>query len=117
MEKLHFKTLINAPQEKVWDVLWGSLTYPMWTSVFAEGSSVETDWKEGSKVLFLDGKGHGMVSTIAKKTPKEFMSFKHLGTVNNGVENVDSEQNKEWAGWLENYTLKTVEGKTDLTID
>jgi hypothetical protein len=117
MEKLHFKTSIDAPREKVWEVLWGDLTYPIWTSVFAEGSNVETDWKEGSKVLFGDGKGRGMVSTIAKKTSNEFMSFKHLGTINNGVEDVNSEQTKEWAGSMENYTLKTINGKTELSID
>jgi hypothetical protein len=117
MEKLHFKTSISAPREKVWEVLWGDLTYPMWTSVFAEGSNVETDWKEGGKVLFVDGKGQGMVSTIAKKTPNEFMSFKHLGTISNGVEDINSEKNKEWAGSLENYTLQTVNGKTELSID
>ena len=30
---------------------------------------------------------------------------------------LDSEQMKEWAGSLENYTLKTVNGKTELTVD
>ena len=106
MEKNEFKILIDAPPEKVWNVLWNDASYPQWTSAFAEGSKVETDWKEGSKVLFLDGKGQGMISIIAKKKPNEFMSFKHIGTVNNGVEDLDSPQTKEWAGALENYTLK-----------
>jgi len=49
---------------------------------FAAGSYAKTDnWKEGSKVLFLDGKGQGMVSTVAKNKPNEYMSFKHLGEV------------------------------------
>src|SRR5215208_7405181 len=117
MEKHEFKTSINAPREKVWDILWGDANYSKWTSAFAEGSRAETDWREGSKVLFLDGKGQGMVSTIAVKKPNEFMSFRHLGTVNNGVEDMDSEQTKEWAGALENYTLKNINGKTELTVD
>ena len=45
------------------------------------------------------------------------MSFKHLGMVKNGVEDLDSEQIKEWAGALENYRLKTLEGKTELVVD
>ena len=117
MEKKQFKIEIAAPGEKVWNILWGDTTYPVWTSVFAEGSSVETIWEEGSKVLFLDGKGAGMVSTIAQKIPNKFMSFKHLGTVKNGVEDLDSEQTKQWSGALENYTLQTVDGKTDLVVD
>ena len=117
MEKNEFKILIDAPPEKVWNMLWNDASYPQWTSAFAEGSKVETDWKEGSKVLFLDGKGQGMISIIAKKKPNEFMSFKHIGTVNNGVEDLDSPQTKEWAGALENYTLKNTGGKTELVVD
>ena len=113
MEKQEFKIEIDAPREKVWNTLWGDDSYRKWTSVFSEGSHAETDWEKGSKVLFLDGKGQGMVSTIADKKPNEFMSFKHLGEVKNGVE----EMGKDWAGSEENYTLKTVNGKTELTVD
>jgi hypothetical protein len=117
MEKLEFKTSIKAPKEKVWEILWNDDNYGKWTSVFAEGSTAKTDWKEGSKVLFLDGKGKGMVSTIAAKRPNEYMSFKHLGVVDNGIEDTESEQTKEWAGAMENYTLKQVNDKTELTVD
>lgn len=117
MEKLEFKTSINAPKEKVWNILWNDDSYPKWTSVFAAGSVAKTDWKEGSKVLFLDGQGSGMVSTIAANKPNEYMSFKHLGVVNNGVEDTESEKVKDWAGAMENYTLKDVGGKTELTVD
>jgi hypothetical protein len=117
MEKQEFRIAIDAPREKVWNTLWGKTSYPAWTSVFAEGSHVETDWKKGSKALFLDGKNEGMVSTIAENKPNEFMSIKHLGMVKKGVEDLESEKTKEWAGALENYTLKTVNEKTELTVD
>lgn len=124
MIKKEFKTSIDATPEKVWDILWGEKTYPDWTSVFAEGSKVEdadsnavTKWNEGSKIYFLDGKGSGMVSVIAANRPNEFMSFKHMGTVNNGKEDLDSPQTKEWAGSHENYTLKKVDGKTELLVE
>lgn len=58
-----------------------------------------------------------MVSMIVTKTENEFMSFKHLGTVKNGVEDLESEQNKAWAGALENYTLKIIHGKTELIVE
>lgn len=117
MQKQEFKILINASPKKVWNVLWGNESYQQWTSVFSETSTVETDWKEGSKILFLDGKGQGMVSIIAEKRPEQFMSFKHIGVVNNGVEDFDSPQTKEWAGALENYTLRQENDKTELIID
>jgi hypothetical protein len=116
MEKRQFKITINASREKVWNILWSESTYSQWTSVFAEGSKAETDnWKKGSKVLFLDGKGSGMVSTIVENKPNEFMSFKHLGTVKNGKEDLASVN--EWAGSLENYTLETMNGKTELIVE
>ena len=117
MEKIHFETSINAPREKVWKILWDDATYRAWTSVFAEGSWADTDWKKGSKVLFLDGKGSGMVSTIAENIPNEFMSFEHLGEVTDGKEDTVSEKVKQWAGAHENYTLKTVDGGTELVVD
>jgi Activator of Hsp90 ATPase homolog 1-like protein len=117
MEKLNFSIVINATPEKVWKVLWGEDTYPKWTAAFAEGSNVETDWKQGSKVLFGDGKGSGMVSRIAESRPNEYMSFEHLGEMKDGVEDTTSDRVKQWAGSHENYTLKKVNGKTELIID
>ena len=117
MEKQEFKIAIDAPREKVWNTLWGKTSYPAWTSAFAEGSHVETDWKKGSKALFLDGKNEGMVSTIAENKPNEFMSIKHMGIIKKGIEDLESEETRKWAGALENYTLKTVNEKTELIVD
>lgn len=117
MEKVEFKATINAPAEKVWNVLWDDQSYRQWTSVFAEGSRAETDWKEGSKILFLDGKGQGMVSVIESKIDNEYMSFKHIGMVADGVEDTTSDKVKECAGSHENYTLRPSNGKTELVVD
>jgi hypothetical protein len=118
MKKLNFTADINAPKEKVWETLWNDETYREWTSAFAEGSYAKTDnWKEGSKVLFLDPKGQGMVSMVAKNKPNEYMSFKHLGEVKDGVEDTTSDRVKAWAGAMENYTLKEKNGKTTLLVE
>ena len=113
-----FSTVIHAPKEKVWQVLWGQTTYPVWTEPFGEGSRVETDWEEGGKVLFLAAEKGGMVSRIAKKQENEFMSFEHLGMVDeNGIEDLESEKVKAWAGSLENYRLEEKDGKTELYVE
>ena len=114
---MEFNINIEASKEKVWKTLWNDQTYREWTSAFAEGSCAETDWEKGSRVLFTDGKGSGMVSTIVENKPNEFMSIKHLGTIKNGVEDLDSEENKQWAGALENYTLLESGGKTVLHVE
>jgi uncharacterized protein YndB with AHSA1/START domain len=118
MQKINFSTNINAPKEKVWEMLWNLDAYKAWTSAFAEGSYAKTDnWKEGSKVLFLDPKGSGMVSVVAVNKPNEYMSFKHLGEVKDGVEDTTSDRVKVWAGSTENYTLKGDNGTTTLSVD
>lgn len=116
MEKINFSISINAPKEKVWKTLWDDTTYRKWTSVFSSTSYADTDWKEGSKVLFLDSQGSGMVSKIEANRPNEFMSFKQLGEVKDGVEDTESDKVKQWAGALENYTLKEVNGITELLV-
>lgn len=107
---------INANRKKVWDVLFGEKTYPLWAAAFSEGSKVETDWQKGSKALFIDESNRGMVSRIADNVPNEFMSIEHLGMYDQGVEDYDSEQVKRWAGAKENYSLTEVDGKTNLHI-
>ncbi|HET8837991.1 MAG TPA: SRPBCC domain-containing protein [Flavobacteriaceae bacterium] len=123
MERHTFKTEIDAPREKVWAILWGEKTYSKWTAPFGEGikaegdSRAETDWQEGSKVLFLGAEGNGMMSIIEKSNPPEFMSFKHIGIVKDGKEITEGEEVKKWVPAYENYTLKKRNGKTELVID
>lgn len=118
MEKLNFSVQINAPREKVWEVLWDIDAYQTWTKAFSEGSTVKTDnWKEGSKLFFVDGNGAGMVSEVVANRPSEYMSFRHLGMIKDGVEDTSSDEVKKWAGILENYTLKDENGTTELSID
>ena len=103
MLNMNFSIDINVPKEKVWNALWEDASYREWTSAFMEGSYAVTDnWKEGTKVLFLDPKGSGMVSMVAEDKPYGFMSFKHLGEVIDGVEDTTSDKVKQWAGALEN---------------
>ncbi len=117
MQKQQFRTNINAPREKVWEILWGTETYPQWTAAFSEGSQAQTDWKKGSKVLFHDGSGSGMIARIEENITNEYMSIEHLGELVNGVEDMESDRVKQWAGAHENYTLKDVNGNTELIID
>ena len=118
MEKQEYRITIDAPKEKVWKTLWEIDSYRSWSSVFAEGSTVDTEnWKKGSKVLFHDGSGSGMVSRVDENIPNRYMSFKHLGEVKDGVEDTTSEKVKDWAGATENYTLNENDGKTEVVVD
>ena len=112
MKKLKFNVSIDAPKEKVWDILWADKSYREWTSVFSEGSYAKSDWKEGSRIEFLDGKGNGMYSVIEKKIPNAEMSFRHLGDLKDGVENPAN-----WGDAREKYFLEESNGKTELKTE
>ncbi len=122
MQKLEKTIFINAPKEKVWDIMLGKDTYEEWTKVFCPTSTYEGDWSEGSKMLFLgtDENGEnegGMVSRVAKNVPYEYISVEHLGIIEKGVEDTTSEKAKSWAPAFENYTFNEKYGGTEVAVD
>lgn len=122
MQKLHFSIKINAPKEEVWHTMLDDRTYRIWTAAFNPGSYFKGDWNKGSKILFLGpdpktGQEGGMVSQIEENRPYEYLSIKHLGIVNDGIEDTTSEKVKDWAGAHENYTFKEIDGMTEVLVD
>ncbi len=124
MQTLHFKTHINASPEKVLSTMLDKESYKIWTLPFNEGGSwYEGEITEGSKIHFLGPNPEkpesigGMVSIVEKYIPNEFISFKHIGEINDGVEDIESERVQKWAGSHENYTVIEKDGGTELTIE
>lgn len=117
MEILKYEILIAATPEKVWQVLWNPETYMQWTQYFSPGSSMHSDWTVNGKTVFLDANGEGMVSTITELDEFKSVTFKHLGMLQDGLEDLDSEEVKQWSGVLEKYELKDVNGQTILGVE
>ncbi|SFN01136.1 Uncharacterized conserved protein YndB, AHSA1/START domain [Chryseobacterium oleae] len=115
METLSYEIVINAPLQKVWDVLWTPETYTEWTQFFGPGSVMKSDWKVGGKTYFVNAEGEGMVSTIDSIDEPNQVIFKHLGMVDKeGKEDTQSKEVMEWSGAFEKYILIDLEGKTKL---
>jgi uncharacterized protein YndB with AHSA1/START domain len=124
METLHFETTINAPIAKVWDTMLNDATYRVWTLEFNEGGSwFEGSWESGSKIKFFGpdpktGDVGGMTSEIAENRPHEYISIRHLGFIQNGVEVFDTPEVKAWMPSYENYAFKSVdEHTTHITVE
>lgn len=122
MQTLHYSIDINAPAQKVWDTMLQDQTYRQWASAFNEGSYFKGSWEKGAKILFLGpdpetGEEGGMVAEIAENKPYEFVSIKHIGIVNNNVEDTTSEEARKWTPAYENYTFTEKDGITTLQID
>ncbi len=105
---------IDAPKEKVWEVLLQDDTYRQWTAVFHPGSYAESDWTEGSEALFKTPEGHGMISKIVLHRPAEVISFEHLGTLKDGERNTED---FEWQGFRETYRVTAKGGGTELQVE
>lgn len=122
MKRFHTSIHINAPKEKVWNVMFDDKTYRQWASGFGEGSFYQGSWEKGSKIMFLgpdsDGNGNGgMVSRVVENRPYDFISVEHVGIVQNGVEDSTSEEAKKWVPSHENYTFTDEDGGTNLTVE
>lgn len=105
MHTLHFDVLIDAPRRVVWDTMLGEETYREWAEEFAAGSHFNGSWDEGASIRFLNPEGNGMLSEIAENRPYEYVSIRHVGFIENGVADTDSEWVRAWTPAYENYTF------------
>lgn len=79
-----------------------------------EGSHAVSDWKEESRIQFLDPNRNGMSAVIEKMVPNERMTFRHLAEIKEGKEQPAP---PSWSGALEEYTLKDNGKGTRLIVD
>jgi len=114
---LELRTEIAAPVEVVWETVLGPETYTLWTAPFTEGSYFEGSWEEGERIRFLAPGGSGMVAEIAVSRPHEVLSIRHLGYVQDGVEDTTSAEVRSWAPAYETYRFAEVAGGTVLTVE
>jgi uncharacterized protein YndB with AHSA1/START domain len=116
MKQLTYTATIRAPRELVWNTMLDPVSYREWTRPFMDGSYFEGSWDEGATIRFLSPSGEGMVATIERNQPHEFISIRHLGFVADGKDDTTSEAVTSWAPAHENYRFETVDGGTKLTV-
>ena len=108
---------IKAPKEKVWDVLLQDQFNRIWYAEFSEGTYAETDWQVGSKVVFSDHSGSGLLGKVVINQPAEVLSVEYQGMVNNGTEDYESADAQAMKGVHETYRLVEKDGMTQLAIE
>ncbi|HEY1041320.1 MAG TPA: SRPBCC domain-containing protein [Candidatus Paceibacterota bacterium] len=123
MYNQHYSIVINAPKQKVWEIMLADATYREWTTAFSpDGSHFEGNWEEGSKIRFVGSDEtaeiQGMVCIVKANKPGEFVSLEISGFAGpNGSEDTESDEAKKWKGGLENYTFIDHADGTELKID
>jgi hypothetical protein len=124
MKRVQFIVKINAPANKVYDLMLGiskKLTYEQWTALFNPTSSYEGNWNKGSKMLFVgtdeNGEKGGMVSEIMENIPNQFISIRHYGLVKANEEITEGPEVEKWANGFENYTFEENNETTTVKVD
>lgn len=119
MKTLTFEIAIDAPRSVAWANMLGAESYKAWTAPFCEGSYFAGSWDKGAKIQFLAPSGDGMTAVIAENVPHEYVSIRHIGMIENGVEDTTSEKVREWAPAYENYRFTdTPDGcRVTVTLD
>jgi hypothetical protein len=116
MKALEYKIKINAPKEKVWQMMLGLEGFKRWASVFSEGSYYEGHWEKGEKLRFLMPGGEGMASEVVELVPFTFSSIKHLHPIKNGIEQSDDQSGFTYPAY-ENYSFNEQNGSTLITVN
>lgn len=118
---LHFEISINAPIEKVCSTMIAEKSYTEWTAAFNPTSTYKGSWDKNAKILFIgtdkEGNIGGMVSRIKENMPNKFISIEHLGLIKGEEEITTGAEVEGWAGALENYTFKSVDDGTLISVD
>lgn len=118
MKRNEFSITIDAPAQRVWNVLWNMETFSQYTSPFCEGSRVITTWQEGTKVRFLDASGQGTWGEIVKKQPSNYLWIEVLGVIHqDGRKDTSEDKTRQWKGAIERYTLRERDGSTRLQVE
>ncbi len=117
MKRIKKSIAISAPKEKVWQVLTDDKLTRIWYAEFSPGTYAETDWKVGSKALFTDADGNGMITKVIENKPAEKLSVEYTGMIVNGKEDYESDGAKAMMGGFESYRLSEKEGVTHLAIE
>ena len=116
LKNIHKSIEINAPAEKVWKVLLGADYIKIWYTAFGEGLEAKTDWQLGSKAVFNDQKGDGMIGRIITNEPNKKITIEYDGFMVKGQEDFTSEAALATKGSQETYTLVSASNGTALDI-
>jgi uncharacterized protein YndB with AHSA1/START domain len=114
MITLQFEIAIQATPERIWQTLFSTPSYTVWTSIFCNGSYALTDWQTGSNYQFLNPSGDGIFGVVTLHETNKKMHFTHHGEVKNLL---NQEVGGEWHNKTEKYSLETSGNSCVLKIE
>ncbi|MBC75014.1 MAG: ATPase [Halobacteriovoraceae bacterium] len=113
-EKIEKSIEIDAPKERIWEVLLKDHYFRQWSCAFAPGSYADTDWCLNSTAEFKGPSEDGLFGKIILSRPHEAITIKYEGVIYNGVKDSEGQEAKKWAGCLETYHISETGNNTCL---
>lgn len=123
MKTIQSTIQIQAPAEKVWQVLWNTSTNRQWARAFGEGMYYSSDWEEGGKVTLSNEEGTGGFGVIEKKIPNQLLRIREKGWIENWKAlPIDysvpvNGKNLKWEAGIGEYRLTENDGETELQVE
>lgn len=117
MKTIRKSIALDASKEKVWDVLTKDQYTRDWLGAFSPGSHAISDWQTGSKIVFADDSGYGVIGRIVTHDPYELLSMEYYGIIKDDIEDLESKEAQVYNGTHETYRLTSKDGKTVLDIE
>lgn len=118
MANLEYSVEIDAPQEKVWEVLHHDDSYLEWVKAFSENPQISGKWQEGREITFYDPQCGGTVAVIEDFTPYKRIALRHIATLTTDMKReTTGEETEKWIGSKDIYILEGDSEKTVLTIE
>ncbi|CAN5581140.1 hypothetical protein BH23BAC1_BH23BAC1_46440 [soil metagenome] len=102
---------INAPADKVWEILVNHDYIRKWASAFGEGTFVEADRTPGSEVLWKDNSGEAGAKGRVEKN--KYASLLKVGY----YDDVNADASTPTGEYTETYDLNSQNGKTIISIE
>lgn len=116
LQQIQKSVSIDAPAQKVWEVLLNKEYIEQWYKAFGEGVKADTDWQLGSKAIFTDNNSDGIIGRIVTLEPNKKISIEYDGFMSKGKEDHVSEAAMAIKGTQETYSLEQTGNSTNLSI-
>jgi hypothetical protein len=119
MKNIRHSIEINAPKEKVWQVLWDDNTLRDWAGIIDPGTYMIGDLQEGNEVNFIGnsdgGVNYGVTSRVEKLIPYKHILLEKIADIVVNKDGRIEKRDDQWTGGLERYDLEEHDGKTRLS--
>ncbi len=116
MKTIKKTIVIHASNQKVWNVLTSPQYYKQWMAEFSSTSNPQTTWEQGSKAIFVDASGRGMVAKITENKHNQLLAMEYTGIMVDGKEDHESDEAKKYIGGKEIYAISQKNDSTQLDI-